>query len=226
LLDARGIEAPILVGHSDGGSIALIHAGGSGRPVAGVATLAAHVFNEDVCVRSIEAARRAFETTDLKDKLGRYHDDPEGAFLLWNQAWLAPSFLDWNIEEYLPGISCPVLAMQGVDDEYGTAAQIEAIARGVGGPVETVAHRELPPLAPSRPTGRGAAAVVGLRGVGGVKRRGVHSLSPRGREAAAPPGEGSDGGAPLPHPNPSPKGRGASVRPPRRRIGTPFEPPK
>jgi pimeloyl-ACP methyl ester carboxylesterase len=138
LLDARGIEAPILVGHSDGGSIALIHAGGSGRPVAGVATLAAHVFNEDVCVRSIEAARRAFETTDLKDKLGRYHDDPEGAFLLWNQAWLAPSFLDWNIEEYLPGISCPVLAMQGVDDEYGTAAQIEAIARGAGGSVETV----------------------------------------------------------------------------------------
>lgn len=137
LLDARGIDAPILIGHSDGASIALIHAGGSGRPVTGVATLAAHVFNEDVCVRSIEAAKTAFETTDLRAKLARYHDDPEGAFWLWNQAWLAPSFLAWNIEEYLPTITCPVLAIQGADDEYGTAAQIEAIARGVGGPVET-----------------------------------------------------------------------------------------
>lgn len=137
LLDARGIESPILIGHSDGASIALIHAGGAGRPVTAVATLAAHVFNEDVCVRAIEAAKSAFETTDLKDKLARYHDDPAGAFMLWNQVWLAPSFLNWNIEEYLPGISCPVLALQGADDEYGTVAQIEAIARGVGGPSRT-----------------------------------------------------------------------------------------
>lgn len=138
LLDARGIDRPILIGHSDGGSIALIHAGGAGRAVAGVVTLAAHVFNEDVCVASIEQAKTAFETTDLKDKLGRYHDDPEGAFRLWNQAWLAPSFRAWNIEEYLPGIACPVLAIQGEDDEYGTAAQIEAIGRQVAGPVETL----------------------------------------------------------------------------------------
>lgn len=138
LLDRRGLERPILVGHSDGGSIALIHAGGAGRPVGGVVTLAAHVFNEDVCVASIEQAKKAFETTDLKDKLGRYHDDPEGAFWLWNQAWLAPSFRDWNIEEYLPDITCPVLAIQGAQDEYGTGAQIEAIGGQVAGPCETL----------------------------------------------------------------------------------------
>lgn len=137
LLDARGIESPVLVGHSDGGSIALIHAGGAGRPVKGVVTLAAHVFNEDICVNAIKAARSAFQNTDMKQKLARYHDDPEGAFLLWNQAWLAPSFLDWNIEEYLPAIRCPVLALQGRDDEYGTEAQIEAIRTQVAGPVES-----------------------------------------------------------------------------------------
>lgn len=137
LIDKCGFEAPVLIGHSDGGSIALIHAGGAGQHLSGVVTLAAHVFNEDVCVASIQKARTAFETTDLKSKLGRYHEDPEGAFWLWNQAWLAPSFRDWNIEEYLPTIACPVLAIQGATDEYGTGAQIEAIARGAGGPVET-----------------------------------------------------------------------------------------
>jgi len=137
LLDACDIHKPVLIGHSDGGSIALIHAGGSDRSVAGVVTLAAHVFNEDICVQSILAARKAFEETDLKQKLARYHDDPEGAFLLWNQAWLAPSFLDWNIEEFLQGITCPVLAIQGAEDEYGTKAQIDAIGTQVAGPVET-----------------------------------------------------------------------------------------
>lgn len=137
LLDRRGLDRPILVGHSDGGSIALIHAGGASRPVGGVVTLAAHVFNEDVCVASIEQAKKAFETTDLKDRLGRYHDDPEGAFWLWNQAWLAPSFRHWNIEEFLSRITCPVLAIQGAQDEYGTQAQIDAIGRQVAGPCET-----------------------------------------------------------------------------------------
>ena len=136
LLDTLGIDKPVLFGHSDGGSIALIHAGGAGRPVAGVITLAAHVFNEDVCVASIEQAKTAFETTDLKDKLGRYHDDPEATFWLWNQAWLAPSFRHWNIEEYLPGITCPAMVIQGEDDEYGTQAQVEAITSQVAGEVE------------------------------------------------------------------------------------------
>ena len=136
LLDILEIEAPFLLGHSDGGSIALIHAGGAGRPVSGVITLAAHVFNEDICIAAIEQAKLAFETTDLKDKLGRYHDDPEGAFWLWNQAWLAPSFRHWNIEEYLPSITCPVLAIQGAEDEYGTSAQVESIGNKVAGPAK------------------------------------------------------------------------------------------
>jgi pimeloyl-ACP methyl ester carboxylesterase len=138
LLAARGLERPVLIGHSDGGSIALIHAGGTERPVAGVVTLAAHVFNEDICVAAIEAAREAYTAgPQMHDKLLRYHDDPDGAFWLWNQAWLAPSFRDWNIEAYLPSITCPVLAIQGADDEYGTEAQVDAIANGCGGPVET-----------------------------------------------------------------------------------------
>jgi pimeloyl-ACP methyl ester carboxylesterase len=98
--------------------------------------LAAHVFNEDICVVAIEQAKNAFETTDLKDRLGRYHEDPEGAFWLWNQAWLAPSFRHWNIEEYLPQITCPVLAIQGEQDEYGTPAPVESIGNGVAGPVK------------------------------------------------------------------------------------------
>ncbi|MAO93026.1 MAG: alpha/beta hydrolase [Rhodospirillaceae bacterium] len=136
LLDSLKIDKPFLLGHSDGGSIALIHAGGSGRPVSGVITLAAHVFNEDICVAAIEQAKIAFDSTDMKDRLGRYHDDPEGAFWMWNQAWLAPSFRDWTIEEYLPHIFCPVLAIQGQQDEYGTDAQVHAIGNGVAGPAK------------------------------------------------------------------------------------------
>jgi len=137
LLNHLELSAPFLIGHSDGGSIALIHAGGAGRAVSGIVTLAAHVFNEDICVSSIEKAKLAFETTALKDRLARYHDDPEGAFRMWNDAWLAPDFRDWNIEEYLPRITSPVLAIQGAEDEYGTIAQIDSIGGKVAGPVET-----------------------------------------------------------------------------------------
>jgi pimeloyl-ACP methyl ester carboxylesterase len=129
LLDALAIDAPVLVGHSDGGSIALIHAGAGIRSVRGVVTMAAHVFVEDVSIASIAAAREAWATTDLKDRLARYHDDAECAFRGWNDAWLKPEFRDWNIEEYLPRLACPVLAIQGEGDEYGTMAQLEAIGR-------------------------------------------------------------------------------------------------
>lgn len=138
LLDGLGIYAPVLAGHSDGGSIAIIHAGGHHRPVAGLILMAAHVFNEDVSVASITQAKQAFATTGLKEKLGRYHADPEGAFRGWNDAWLAPDFLDWNLEKYLPAITCPVLAIQGVDDQYGTPKQIHAIAAGIGGHCQTM----------------------------------------------------------------------------------------
>jgi pimeloyl-ACP methyl ester carboxylesterase len=130
LLDALGVEAPFLFGHSDGGSIALIHAGGAHRPLAGIIVMAPHVLVEEVSVTSIEQAKVAYKTTDLKNRLGRYHADVDSAFWGWNDIWLHPEFRHWNIEEYLPTIACPVMAIQGEDDEYGTMDQIERIARG------------------------------------------------------------------------------------------------
>jgi pimeloyl-ACP methyl ester carboxylesterase len=139
LLDQLGIERPILVGHSDGGSIALIHAGARRRAVAAVVTLAAHVLVEDLSVSSIAAAKVAFETTDLRAKLARYHADVDSAFWGWNRIWLDPDFRAWNIEEYLPRIDCPVLAIQGEDDEYGTMEQM----RRIGAQVKDVELLEL-----------------------------------------------------------------------------------
>ena len=129
LLAALDIVNPVLVGHSDGASIALLHAG-AGHPVAGLVVMAPHCFVEDISIRSIAAAKVAFETTDLPAKLGRYHRDGERTFRGWNDIWLHPDFRAWNIESCLPRIRCPILAIQGEDDEYGTMAQIEAIAAG------------------------------------------------------------------------------------------------
>jgi pimeloyl-ACP methyl ester carboxylesterase len=128
-LDAIRVDNPILFGHSDGASIALIYAGGSGRRVHGVVALAPHVFVEDVSIASIAAAKIAFESTDRRERLSRYHDDVDGAFWGWNDIWLNPEFRAWNIESYLPGIDCPVLAIQGEQDEYGTLEQLERVAR-------------------------------------------------------------------------------------------------
>ena len=136
LLAASKIENPVLVGHSDGASIALIYAGSPGHPVRGVAVMAPHVFVEPICVESIRKASVAFATTALAQRLGKYHRDPVKTFRLWADAWLDPEFLAWNIEEYLPGIACPVLAIQGRDDEYGTMEQLARIKRGVRGPCE------------------------------------------------------------------------------------------
>jgi pimeloyl-ACP methyl ester carboxylesterase len=135
LLAKLAIERPVLVGHSDGASIALIYAGSRDR-LTGVVALAPHVFVEDISVKSIAAAKVAFETTDLPEKLARHHADARKTFYGWNDVWLHPDFRRWNIESFLPGIRCPVLAIQGVDDEYGTMAQVEAIARAVNGPCE------------------------------------------------------------------------------------------
>jgi pimeloyl-ACP methyl ester carboxylesterase len=131
-LDRLEIERPILIGHSDGGSIALIHAGIAARPPAAVVTLAAHVLVEDISVASIAAAREKFETTDVRAKLARHHADVDGVFWGWNRVWLSPEFRAWNIEEYLPRIQCPVLAIQGEDDEYGTMEQMRRIDAKVG----------------------------------------------------------------------------------------------
>lgn len=137
LVAQLGLERPILVGHSDGASIALIYAG-AGHPVRAVAAMAPHVFVEPICVDSIRAARAAFGATDLGQRLGKYHRDPRKTFHLWADAWLDPEFLKWSIEEMLPRIACPVLAIQGEDDDYGTLEQLERIRRGVRGTCEIV----------------------------------------------------------------------------------------
>jgi len=134
ILSQLKIENPILVGHSDGASIALIHAGV--HPVRGVAVLAPHVFVEDPGLQSIRAINGTFETAGLRERLGKYHRDARKTFHLWADAWLDPAFRQWNIEEYLPRIRCPLLAIQGEDDEYGSMAQLDAIKRQAGGPCE------------------------------------------------------------------------------------------
>ncbi|WP_028066178.1 alpha/beta fold hydrolase [Solirubrobacter soli] len=134
LLSNAGIERPVLVGHSDGGSIALIHA--SQHPVSALVLLAPHVFVEDVTVASIEEARETFAASDLRERMARYHRDPERTFRLWNDIWLAPEFRGWNIEDVLGSVYARTLLIQGEHDQYGTLAQIEAIERGVSGPVQ------------------------------------------------------------------------------------------
>jgi len=136
LREKLGIRNPILIGHSDGASIALIHAGSGRWPVRALVLEAPHVFVEDVTIASIEAAKETYRTTDLRARLGRYHADPDNAFWGWNDIWLHPDFRRWNIEGVLPGVRCPVLAIQGADDEYGTLAQIDAVKCGVRGPFE------------------------------------------------------------------------------------------
>jgi pimeloyl-ACP methyl ester carboxylesterase len=135
LLRTLDISDPVLVGHSDGGSIALIHAAAN-TATRGLVVMAPHVFVEDISVKSIAEAKTAFENTDLPQKLGRYHADAAKTFRGWNDIWLHPDFRSWNIEEVLPRVHCPVLAIQGFDDEYGTMAQLEAIAKQTGGPIE------------------------------------------------------------------------------------------
>lgn len=131
-----GIDDAVLVGHSDGASIALIHAG-AGYAARGVAVMAPHVFIEPVCLSSIAAAMQAFETTDLPERLGRYHRDARKTFYGWADVWTEENFKSWDIRsDYLPSIRCPVLAIQGEQDEYGTMAQLDDIARNVAGPCE------------------------------------------------------------------------------------------
>lgn len=134
VLRAFKIEKPVLVGHSDGASISLIYAGSN--PLEGLVVLAPHVFIEKSNLASIRKIRATFETTDLPRRFAKYHTDPRKTFYLWNDAWLDPAFEQWNIEECLPGIACPVLAIQGEDDEYGTMAQLDAIKRQVKGSCE------------------------------------------------------------------------------------------
>lgn len=122
-------EKPVLFGHSDGGSIALLYAAMYPDKVKAIAVAAPHIFVEDICITQIRQAREVYLTTDLPQKLKRYHQDPDSAFWGWNDIWLNPDFRAWDIQSYLADIRCPVLAIQGVDDEYGSLEQIRGIKR-------------------------------------------------------------------------------------------------
>jgi pimeloyl-ACP methyl ester carboxylesterase len=125
------VQPPWLLGHSDGGSIALLYAARFPQRVAGLVVLAPHIVVEDLAIASIAATRRAYAETDLRERLARHHDDPDSAFWGWNRIWLHPPFKHWSIEAEIEAITCPVLAVQGLGDEYGTLEQIRGIARRV-----------------------------------------------------------------------------------------------
>ncbi len=127
LLAQLGITKPVVLGHSDGASIALIFAGAFPEASRALILEAPHVFVEDVSIASIARAGETYRTTDLARKLGRYHAHVDETFWGWNDIWLDSRFRSWNIEEYLTAIRCPVLVIQGEDDEYGTMRQVEAI---------------------------------------------------------------------------------------------------
>jgi pimeloyl-ACP methyl ester carboxylesterase len=134
LLAEHGLARPVLIGHSDGASIAVVHAG-CGHPVTSLVLLAPHVFVEDRSVAAIAAARDAYDSGDLRSRLARHHDDVDATFRGWNDVWLSPAFRSWDITSYLPSITCPVLLIQEAEDPYGTVAQLDAIEGGVTGPV-------------------------------------------------------------------------------------------
>ncbi len=132
LLGALHVEEPVvLFGHSDGGSIALLYAARFPQQTAAAVVLAPHILVEDITVANIAVARQAYLQGDLRQRLGKYHGDPDSAFWGWNDIWLAPAFRNWTIEDEIAAIRCPVLAVQGLDDDYGTLAQIHGIAARV-----------------------------------------------------------------------------------------------
>ena len=129
LREALAISKPVLVGHSTGASMALIHAAQPAFDVGGVVAMAPLVFVEEFNLDSIRSARSAYATTNMREKLARYHDDVDAVFWGWNDIWLHPDFKAWSIEGDLAGIRCPILAILGEDDEYSTPRQVAAIER-------------------------------------------------------------------------------------------------
>ncbi len=129
LLDALRIESTVLIGHSDGASIALLYAAEYPRGVAGLVLEAPHVFVEEISVRSIAAIRSQYEYGPLRDRLARHHSNADSTFYGWNDVWLSPEFTSWNIEPAVNRITAPMLLLQGRDDEYGTLRQVDAIVR-------------------------------------------------------------------------------------------------
>ena len=134
VLNHSNVDDAILIGHSDGGSIALIFAAEYPEILRGIITEAAHVFVEEITLEGIREALDIYNNTDLKQKLARYHgDNTEKIFRAWYETWLQPGFKSWDIQDCLPKIKCPVLVIQGEDDQYGTAAQVQAITKKVAG---------------------------------------------------------------------------------------------
>ena len=158
LREKLGLDDVILVGHSDGASIALIHAAARRWPVRSLVLEAPHVLVEDVTVASIEEVAKAYANSALSARIARHHLDGTKTFLGWNRIWLDPAFRNWNIEGCLPAIRCPALVIQGKDDEYGTVLQVERIVKRCSGPVETILiedcrhapHREQPEIVVGR----------------------------------------------------------------------------
>ncbi|MDN5916981.1 MAG: alpha/beta hydrolase [Pseudonocardia sp.] len=133
---ALGLQRPVLVGHSDGGTIALLAA--AQLDVAGVAVMAPHVFAEPIGLEGITAAREAFTGGELRTRMARHHRDPDVTFWSWNDVWLSPEFRDWDVRSELSGITAPALGIQGDDDPYGTAVHVEAVRDHARGPVTLV----------------------------------------------------------------------------------------
>ena len=131
LLDVAGVRECVLLGHSDGGSIAIIYAGGtSAAPLRGVITEAAHVFFEPMTVHALQEAKESYERGELRESLRKHHGhNTDCAFRGWNDTWLHPGFVNWDLREYLPHVKVPMLVIQGADDEYGTTAQVETIVQ-------------------------------------------------------------------------------------------------
>jgi pimeloyl-ACP methyl ester carboxylesterase len=135
LLDTLGVQNPILVGHSDGASIALIHAASSGRAVAGLVLMAPHVFVESVTVKAIARIAETYEVSDLRQRLAVHHANVDDAFRGWADIWLSPTFRTWSLGAEVQALRVPTLVIQGEDDEYGTLAQVDAISGSAPGPV-------------------------------------------------------------------------------------------
>lgn len=139
VLGAVGVRRCVLAGHSDGASIAAIHAGLVDDPrVKGLVLIAPHLFTEAGGLAAIAEARRAYDTGDLKARLARHHANVDAAFLGWNGAWLDPGFRSWDIQGYVERWRVPALVIQGADDQYGTLAQVHAIEARAPTPIETL----------------------------------------------------------------------------------------
>ncbi|MEO6834533.1 MAG: alpha/beta hydrolase [Candidatus Tumulicola sp.] len=136
LLDRLEVAGAVLVGHSDGASIALLHAAVHPENVRALVLEAPHVFVEDLSVRSIARVKTEYESTGLRARMARYHADVDRTFYGWNDIWLSPPFRDWNIEALVERVRAPIFVVQGLDDAYGTPAQIESIGRRAAGPVD------------------------------------------------------------------------------------------